>query len=103
MSKDMIVISGTIYIKKDKVSEAIALAKEMMEKTGEEVGCITYRFYSDVESPDIFRVFEEWESEEDLQAHFDSPHMAEFLPQIGKITAAPPDIRKYIVSEFGPL
>ncbi|MFT5193828.1 MAG: quinol monooxygenase YgiN [Cellvibrionaceae bacterium] len=99
----MIVISGTIYIKKDKVSEAIELAKVMMEKTGEEVGCISYRFYSDIESPDIFRVFEEWESEEDLQAHFVSEHMADFRPKIGKITAAPANIRKYIVTEFGPL
>ena len=56
----MIVISGTIYIKKDKISEAIELAKEMMEKTGEEVGCISYRFYSDIESPDIFRIFALW-------------------------------------------
>lgn len=99
----MIVISGTIYIKKDKVAEAIELAKVMMEKTGEEVGCISYRFYSDIESRDIFRVFEEWESDEDLQAHFASEHMAEFQPAIGKITAAPPNIRRYVVSEFGAL
>ena len=99
----MIVISGTIYIQKKKISEAIELAKEMMEKTGEEVGCISFRFYADIESPDIFRVFEEWESEEDFQAHLATPHMATFQAGIGQIIAAPPDIRRYIVSEFGQL
>lgn len=99
----MIVVSGTIYVKKNKVDEAIELAKVMMEKTGEEVGCITYRFYTDIESPDILRVFEEWESEEELQAHFATPHMAEFRTKLAQITAAPADIRRYVVSEFDAL
>lgn len=99
----MIVISGTIYIKKDRINEAIELAKVMMDKTGEEVGCISYRFYADIESPDIFRIFEEWESDEDLQAHFETAHMEKLQPKLGKLLAAPPDIRRYVVSEYGPL
>lgn len=99
----MIVVSGTIYIDPKKREEAIELAKVMMEKTAEEPGCISYRFYEDVESPGIFRVFEEWESDEELQAHFATAHMAEFRPAIAKITAAPPHIRKYEVSQFETL
>ena len=99
----MIIVSGTIYIDPKQVETAIELGKEMMEKTGEEPGCNSYRFYSDIEAPDIFRVFEEWESEDDLKAHFETEHMAEFRQKIAKVTAAPPDIRKYIVSEFSDL
>ena len=99
----MIVVSGTIYINPKKREEAIELAKVMMEKTAEEPGCISYRFYEDIESPGIFRIFEEWESDEDLQAHFATEHMAAFRPSIAKITAAPPNIRKYFVSEFESL
>lgn len=99
----MIVISGTIFVKPDKVAQAIEAAKVMMEKTAEEPGCISYRFYADIEAPDVFRVFEEWESDEDLQAHFETPHMAEFRKKLGGLLAAPPAIRRYVVSEFGDL
>ena len=99
----MIVVSGTIFIQPNKVEAAIEAAKAMMEKTAEEVGCISYRFYADIEAPDVFRVFEEWESQEALDAHFETPHMAEFRGKIGGLLAAPPAIRRYIVSEFGEL
>ncbi len=99
----MIVVSGTIFIQPKKVAAAIEAAKVMMEKTAEEVGCISYRFYADIEAPDVFRVFEEWENDEALQAHFETPHMAEFRSKLGGFLAAPPAIRRYVVSEFGEL
>ena len=99
----MIVVSGSIYIKPNKVEQAIEAAKVMMEKTAEEQGCISYRFFADIEAPDVFRVFEEWESDEDLQAHFKAAHMANFQKQISGFLAAPPAIRRYVVSEFGDL
>jgi quinol monooxygenase YgiN len=72
----MIVISGTVQVQPPLRAEAIAKAVWMQQLSQAEPGCRCYRFYTDLEDPNCFRIFEEWESEEALKAHFQTPHMA---------------------------
>ena len=66
----MIVIAGTIPIKPERREEAKQLALQMAAATHAEAGCLTYQFYADLADPNTFFIFEEWESEEALQRHF---------------------------------
>lgn len=81
----MIIVTGQFELPADGVDAAKAAASDMMRETAKEDGCIHYRFYQDVEVATTFRVYEEWESEARLKAHFDTPHMAVFRAALGEI------------------
>ncbi len=78
----MIVVQGDFVVKEGKREEAIAAMVKVAHGTQQEAGCIRYNFYADLENPNHFIVYEEWESMEHLNAHLstDNPpsHMAEF-------------------------
>jgi quinol monooxygenase YgiN len=54
----------------------VIAALRMMAATRKEAGCISYSFFGDLTESGLFRIFEEWESQQALDAHFVSPHMA---------------------------
>lgn len=53
--------------------------EELVEPTREEPGCLRYALYRAKEQPDMWLLFEEWKSEDDLKAHVETPHMKAFL------------------------
>lgn len=99
----MIVVSGTIPMKADKVEEAKAVALIMQKATQLEDGCITYRFYQDIEDSSIFRVFEEWETQDSLTAHGQTAHMTEFRSSLADIVAGAGNVISYEVSSHHKL
>lgn len=94
----MLVVAGKIPVQADKVEEAKAAATIMAQATQQEEGCLEYHFYSNVEDPTTFLVFERWESDEALAAHFKTPHMAEFRQKLPDLVAGAGEIYKYYVS-----
>lgn len=99
----MLIVSGTIPMKADKIEEAKAAALVMQKATQLEDGCITYCFYQDIEDPSIFRVFEEWESQAHLEAHGKTEHMAEFRAALADIVAGAGNVFSYEVSSQNKL
>jgi quinol monooxygenase YgiN len=99
----MLVIAGTIHIDPDKRDAAIAAATEMMERTRQESGCVAYVFSADLSDPGAFHLFEQWESQAALDAHFDAPHMAKFQGQIGGLGLRDMKVQRYEISSVGPL
>ena len=93
----MIVIAGKILVKPERRAEAQRAALAMAEATRREAGCISYAFYADLVEPGTFFIFEEWESDAALAAHFQSEHMARFQQQAPAFLAAPPTIKRYVV------
>jgi quinol monooxygenase YgiN len=94
----MTVVAGTVRVRPEKRDEAIRVALTMAKATQAESGCRAYRFYADLEDPAVFFIFEEWESEEALGAHFQTEHMAAFQAALPALVAGPPDIRFYTVA-----
>jgi quinol monooxygenase YgiN len=94
----MILIAGSVRIRPERRDEAVRVALAMAAATRAETGCRRYRFYADLEKADTFFLFEEWDSEEALAAHFQTPHMTEFQAKLPGLLAGPLDIRKYTVS-----
>ena len=93
----MIVIAGKIQIRPERREEAARAARAIAEATRREQGCVSYGFYGDLADPGTFFLFEEWESDAALAAHFQTPHMARFQEQVPSLLAAPPTIRRYVV------
>ncbi len=93
----MIVIAGKILIKPERRAEAERAALAMVEATRREPGCISYAFYADLVEPGTFFVFEEWESDEALLAHFQTEHMARFQQQAPALLAGGLAVKRYAV------
>ena len=99
----MIIVSGVLELGQEGREVAIEAARTMAEATRAEEGCISYAFYIDVENPNIVRVFEEWESDEALSKHFDTPHMVEFRRALADVDLRSRAIKHYVVSKVGDL
>ena len=94
----MLIVAGRVPVKAERRAEAVAAALKMARATQAEAGCRSYAFYSDLEDPNTFLIFEEWESEAALTAHFQTPHMAEFNAVIPQLVAGAPSINRYEVA-----
>lgn len=99
----MIVIAGRVVVDPNNQDSAIPAAKEMMAATLEESGCSAYKFSTDLDEAGVFHIFEEWESQEALDAHFASPHMAKFRSAVAGLGVKELSVSRYDVSKKGPL
>jgi quinol monooxygenase YgiN len=94
----MIVVSGVIEVAARDAGRAIEAAAVLARETRKEPGCRAYAFYQDIERPGTFRVFEEWDDDAALKAHFETPHMAAFRARLGAIGIVNRDVKIYRVS-----
>jgi quinol monooxygenase YgiN len=99
----MLVIAGHIRIDPAKREVAVAAADDVMEATRREKGCLAYTFSADLHDEGLIHLFEEWDSQEALDAHFKAPHMATFQAAIPGLGVKEMKIRRYEVSSAGPL
>jgi quinol monooxygenase YgiN len=60
-------------------------------------------FSAELDDPGALRIFEEWESEEALRAHFATPHMARFQKAIIGLPIKSSSVLRYDVSRVGPV
>ena len=91
----MLVVTGLIEVAEADIEAARAAAAEMAVATRREAGCIAYAFYEDVEAPGRFRVYEEWDDQDALTAHGETPHMATFRAALAGF-----DLRSAKVQKF---
>lgn len=99
----MIVVAGTIHLDPAKKAEATAAAIEMMKATRAEPGNIEYAFTWDLAEEGLVRVFEQWQDQAALDAHFDAPHMKAFIGKMGSLGIQGMDVKKYEIARVGPV
>src|SRR5215831_17341942 len=71
----MIYVVATTQVKPESRDAFIRGAKECIEATRKEKGCMAYESHTSINDPNLFVVVERWESREDLNAHGRAPHM----------------------------
>ena len=99
----MFVIAGVVRVGEGQ-REALKPAIEAMETASRaEEGNVAYSFSFDCADPCGLRVFEHWQSDEALAAHFAAPHMAAFQAALGEAGVQGADVLRYDVSSVGPL
>jgi quinol monooxygenase YgiN len=97
----MIIVAGTFRVPEDKIEELLPVARETIAATRKEVGCIVYSYAFDVEVRGLVRIYEEWESLPNLQAHFKQPHMDPWRAKLAEIGASGRKIMRYEVAGAG--
>ena len=71
----MIVVSGHIRVRPDKMDELRPYMRAALEGTRREPGCLLYAYGEDVLDPGLIRIVERWESWEAMAAHTGQPHV----------------------------
>ncbi len=94
----MIVTVGRVKTDPEKRADLIRIAQTVARASRAEKGCSSYRIYQDTELENEFVFVEEWESEEALQRHFATPHIAEFMRAIPTVIVAAPDVRFHTIA-----
>ncbi|MGB8455894.1 MAG: putative quinol monooxygenase [Anaerocolumna sp.] len=95
----MIKIVAKNYVIKDKISDYITLAKELVKATNDkDAGCLHYQLYQDTANPQILTFLEEWESEEHLKLHTEAEHFKEMVPALGKFQEKEGELNIYKVA-----
>jgi quinol monooxygenase YgiN len=93
----MLVVAGTIVIDPSKAEIATAAFEKMRAATLKEPGCLEYQAYLGRTDPGTLFIFERWENDAALGAHFATPHMAEFGKAMGGFGVKSTDVQKYEV------
>jgi quinol monooxygenase YgiN len=93
----MIIVHGTFPVKQEFREEALKLMERMSVASRGEFGCISYEFYIGLSDPNTLLLFQEWESLEALQDHFDTQHMEEFLKVLPDVLDGEVATRRYEV------
>jgi quinol monooxygenase YgiN len=78
-----IIVTGTIDLDPAQRDGFIAAAKECMQATRAEDGNELYAFSADLSDPGRFYVMEQWASQEAMDAHMASAHLAAFMGAMG--------------------
>ncbi len=99
----LLVVAGDVEIDPSNRDAAIEAARKVMAATREEPGCLEYTISADVDDPGRFVILERWASPEALEAHFATPHMAEFQAAMGGLGVRRVDVKRYDVAQEGPV
>ncbi len=95
----MIVVAGTLTYDPADDAGVRAAVTSVAAQTRQEEGNISYEFFADLAGPGRVLVFEEWESDAALQAHFSMPHMLEFRATLKDFDMRSREIIRYVVTE----
>ena len=93
----MIIVHGTFPVKSERRDDALGLMRRMAIASRAEPGCISYEFYIALSDPNTLLLFQEWESVDALQGHFDTDHMEEFLKVLPDVLDGEVTTRRYEV------
>jgi quinol monooxygenase YgiN len=98
----MIIVAGYMDVDPAVRGEFLEARRESIMATHSEPGCIEYTFSADSVEPGRVRLFERWESKDDLRTHLAamSDQAAPASPQFD-VTAV--ELLQYEISAQGPL
>jgi len=91
----MLILVAKFKTKPGCIEEMIELAKNAIEPSRAEEGCIIYDFMQDPFSQDSFTFFEKWRSREDLDLHFEEPHFKKFAGKVHEYIEDEPSLISY--------
>ncbi|HEX8051413.1 MAG TPA: putative quinol monooxygenase [Thermoleophilaceae bacterium] len=99
----MIVVSARARVKPEAREKAMEAARNMREASRAEPGCQEYNFWFAFDDENELLVFEVWDDQAALDAHFATPHLAEFAQAIPTFVDGMPTITRYVVESAGPM
>lgn len=72
-------VIAIIPVKSEAVDGLRPALQQLAQATLDEQGCISYDLFESAAAPGTFVTVETWRSQDDLDAHMQSPHVAQAL------------------------
>src|SRR5580704_16646881 len=99
----MLIIAGTITVDPNDGEKFLAIRRDTVAAARQMKGCLDYAFSADIVDPSCIRLFERWESEDDVAAwmvahHTDRGHLGEPEVAIQRM-----EFLKHQISSTGPI
>ena len=70
----------------------------------QEEGCINYDLHRSNDDPAVWMLYENWRSKADLDLHFETPYLKDFLGRAEEVLAGDMDVRFFsMTSRVAPL
>lgn len=91
----MIKVVAKNFVRTEKINEYLEYAKQMVEETVKEQGCIKYELFQDEKEPKTLTFIEEWEDKAALILHTQSAHFVKFIPLMGKLQESDSELTIY--------
>ena len=83
--RDLLTVIAHMRAAPGKRDELRAALEALVEPTSKEQGYVNYDLHQGIEDPDRFFFYENWESDADLNAHLDAPHLRDFAARIPEL------------------
>ena len=83
--RDLLTVVAYMRAAPGKRDELRAALEALVEPTSREKGYVNYDLHQSVGDPDQFFFYENWESDADLDAHLDAPHLRDFAARIPEL------------------
>lgn len=90
-----VLVTGTIDFDPAKRDDAIAAVTKCMEATRAEAGCEHYAFSGDFTDLGRLYVSERWASQEAMDTHMATPHLAELMGAMGSLGVTAASLTKW--------
>lgn len=81
----MIYILAEQKIKKENVAKFYEIAKELIEKSQQEEGCISYELAKSREDELVHYFIEEWKDQKAIDIHGQTEHFTRIVPLLGEL------------------
>ena len=93
-NKNMIKIVAKNPVTAENKAKFIETAKELIEKSRKESGCISYNLFESVDGK-YLTFIEEWKNEKAIEEHNNSDHFKSIVPKLGELTSGEMDVVLY--------
>ncbi|MEI0749629.1 aminoacyl-tRNA hydrolase [Brachyspira pulli] len=93
-NKNMIKIIAKNPVSSENKAKFIETAKELIEKSRKESGCISYNLFESVDGK-YLTFIEEWKNEKAIEEHNNSDHFKSIVPKLGELTSGEMDVVLY--------
>lgn len=90
----MLKIIAKCEIKDSERTIFVQNATQLVNKSREDAGCISYELFHDLENKDIYFFVEEWKSDVHAKYHSETEHFKTYFGNIAKTLASEPEIHK---------
>jgi len=91
----MIKIVAKSVVKDGEKDQYLKVAKELIEKSKKEEGCISYELFEDINDGSVLTFIEEWKDSDAINSHNNSEHFTRIVPILGELRIGKGEINIY--------
>jgi quinol monooxygenase YgiN len=93
-------VTAKMTAKPGERNNIILKAKDLIESSRSESGCISYNLYTSTEDDDVLMMLEQWKNQDVLDSHLKTEHFKAFGAAVEDILARELDINVYSVDQI---